>query len=170
MVVRDGLADIVDQLQSEVGDGTSPSQAASPSRRPSSADHTSPEEQAPGNPVGLSAASLDGQTSPSIEPESSLQVLLRLASGARFFRSADGRHFAQVPVGSRHEVYGLKSAAFRDWLIEGYFADCREVPSQWALPPRSGLARGAGTVRGGHAVGLYSRRPRRLGERFPLLP
>ncbi len=68
-----------------------------------------------------------------VEPERSLQVLLRLAAGARFFRSADGRLFAQVPVGSRHEIYGLKSTAFRDWLIEGHFADCREIPSHWAI-------------------------------------
>ena len=64
-----------------------------------------------------------GDASENAAPESSLQVLLRLASGARFFRSADGRLFAQVPVGSRHEIYGLKSAAFRDWLIGAYFAD-----------------------------------------------
>ncbi len=60
-------------------------------------------------------------------------MLLRLASGARFFRSSDGRHFARVPVGSRHEIYGLKSAAFRDWLIEGHFAECREIPSHWVI-------------------------------------
>ncbi len=67
------------------------------------------------------------------EREGSLQVLLRLASCARFFRSADGRFFAQVPVGSRHEIYGLKSTAFRDWLIEGHVVDCGEIPSQWTI-------------------------------------
>ena len=45
------------------------------------------------------------------------------------FRSADGRFFAQVPVGDRLEIYGLKSAAFRDWLIDGYLIDQPEPPS-----------------------------------------
>ncbi len=58
---------------------------------------------------------------------------MRLASGARFFRSSDGRLFAKVPVGSRHEIYGLKSTAFRDWLIAGHFANCLEIPSPWAI-------------------------------------
>ena len=41
----------------------------------------------------------------------------RLAAGVRLSRSADGRFFAQVPVENRDEIYGLKSASFRDWLI-----------------------------------------------------
>ena len=60
-------------------------------------------------------------------------MLLRLASDARFFRSSDGRLFAQVRVGSRLEIFGLKSTAFRDWLIEGHFADRHDIPSQWAV-------------------------------------
>jgi hypothetical protein len=63
-----------------------------------------------------------GEVSEKVEPESSLQVLLRVAANARYFRSADGRLFAEVPVESRHEVHGLKSAAFRDWLNKAYFA------------------------------------------------
>ena len=77
--------------------------------------------------------SANAEIKDNVEPEGSLQVLLRLASGARFFRSTDGRLFAQVPVGSRHEIYGLKSTAFRDWLIEGHFADGGEIPSQWTI-------------------------------------
>ena len=47
-----------------------------------------------------------------VDLESSINVLLRLASAARFFRSADGRLFAQVPVGQpprdlRAQVDGL---------------------------------------------------------------
>jgi hypothetical protein len=37
-----------------------------------------------------------------------VRVLLRIASAARLFRSADGRFYAQVPVGKRQEIYGLK--------------------------------------------------------------
>ena len=68
-----------------------------------------------------------------VEPEKSLEVLLRLAAGARFFRSAEGRLFARVPVDSRHEIHGLKSTPFRDWLIKGYFADRGEIPAQRSL-------------------------------------
>jgi len=92
-------------------------------------------EQAPDTSVETSVAdpSLNAQSSNTLEREGPVEVLLRLASGAGFFRSADGRLFAQVPVGSRHEIYGLKSAAFRDWLIEGYFADQGEIPSPWVI-------------------------------------
>ena len=55
------------------------------------------------------------------EGEGSLEVWLRLAPGALPFRSADGRFYARVPVGDRHEVHGLKSTALRDWLIDGYW-------------------------------------------------
>ncbi len=54
----------------------------------------------------------------SVEPASPGHILASLASGARLFRANDGRFFAQVPVGDRFEVYGLRSAAFRDWLID----------------------------------------------------
>jgi len=36
---------------------------------------------------------------------SEVEALLRLASNARTFRSADSRFHAQVPVGDRHEIY-----------------------------------------------------------------
>jgi hypothetical protein len=49
--------------------------------------------------------------------QSSVRVLTQLASGARLFRSADGHSCAQVRVGDRLEIYGLRSAGFRDWLI-----------------------------------------------------
>ena len=108
----------------ESSDGASPSQATPP------AGETTPCEQAPGDPKELSAPdpSANADIKGNVEAASSLQVLLRLASGARFFRSSDGRHFARVPVGSRLEIYGLKSAAFRDWLIEGHFSDRPSAP------------------------------------------
>jgi hypothetical protein len=69
----------------------------------------------------------------SFEQERRIEVLLRLAARAKLFRAADGRLHARVPVGNRHEIYGLRSAAFRDWLIEGYFADQNEPASDWAI-------------------------------------
>ena len=64
---------------------------------------------------------------------SSVRVLTRLASSARLFRSADGHFCAQVRVGDRLEIYGLRSAGFRDWLIDGYMIDQPEPPSNWAI-------------------------------------
>ena len=74
-----------------------------------------------------------------VEHVSPGQVLASLASGARLFRSNDGRFFAQVPVGDRFEVYGLKSAAFRDWLIDGYLVSQPEPPSQVAIRRAVGM-------------------------------
>jgi hypothetical protein len=68
-----------------------------------------------------------------LERPSLVQVLSRIASSARLLRSADGRFCAQVPVGDRSEIYGLKSAGFRDWLIDGYLVDQPEPPSSWAI-------------------------------------
>jgi hypothetical protein len=64
---------------------------------------------------------------------STVEALLRIASNARTFRSADGRFHAQVPVGDRHEIYGLKSTAFRDWLIDSYHGDSDQLPSAYAV-------------------------------------
>ncbi|MFI5455212.1 MAG: hypothetical protein ACHRXM_07140 [Isosphaerales bacterium] len=65
--------------------------------------------------------------------EGPAEVLLRLTANAGFLRSTDGRFYAQVSVGGRREIYTLKSAAFRDWLIDGYFRDRRELPSDWSM-------------------------------------
>ncbi len=62
-----------------------------------------------------------------------VEALLKLAESARFFRSADGRLHAQVPVDERQEIYGLTSAAFRDWLIESYRREHGELPPGGAV-------------------------------------
>jgi hypothetical protein len=51
----------------------------------------------------------------------------------RLFRSTDGRFSAQVDAGGRRDIYPLKSAALRDWLVDGYLREFREVPSDWSL-------------------------------------
>jgi hypothetical protein len=68
-----------------------------------------------------------------LERDGAVQILARLASTARLFRSADGHYCAQVPVGSRLEIFSLKSAGLRDWLIDGYLGHEPEPPSSWAL-------------------------------------
>jgi hypothetical protein len=67
------------------------------------------------------------------ESDGPVKVLLHLTETATFFRSIDGRGYAQVRLGGRRETLALKSAAFRDWLIDGYFRACREVPSDWSV-------------------------------------
>lgn len=58
---------------------------------------------------------------------------MKVAATARFFRSADGRLHAQVPVGDRQEIYALKSTGFRDWLIESYRCERGELPPAGAV-------------------------------------
>jgi hypothetical protein len=47
-----------------------------------------------------------------VERPSSVQVLSRLASTARLFRSSDGRFCAQVPAGDRFEITSLNRRLF----------------------------------------------------------
>ena len=61
--------------------------------------------------------------------ESAAEALFSVASTASYFRSPDGRFHAQVPVEDRHEVFGLKSPAFHDWLIESYRRDRGQLPA-----------------------------------------
>ena len=67
------------------------------------------------------------------ENEGPVEVLMRLAAGVQVFRSEDGRIFGQVPLGGRHEIFALKGTTFRDWLVNGYFVDRHELPSDWAV-------------------------------------
>ena len=85
------------------------------------------------------AASSIDETDHNVEHVSPVQLLASVASKATLFRSNDGRFFAQVPVGDRFEVYGLKSAAFRDWLIHGYLINQAEPPSQVAIRRAVGM-------------------------------
>ena len=62
-----------------------------------------------------------------------VEALLKTAALARFFRSADGRLHAEVPVDGRWEIYGLKSTAFRHWLIESYRCERGELPPAGAV-------------------------------------
>ena len=65
--------------------------------------------------------------------ENVVDGLLRVALAARFFRSADGQFHAKVPLKNRYAIVGLKSTAFRDWLIESFRSDRGHLPSDWAV-------------------------------------
>jgi energy-coupling factor transporter ATP-binding protein EcfA2 len=60
-------------------------------------------------------------------------LLFGLASSARFFRGADGRFHARVAVNGRQDIFGLKSKAFRDWLVDGYLSAYLKLPPQRAV-------------------------------------
>jgi hypothetical protein len=85
------------------------------------------------------APSAHGDAGNSADVEGPVKVLLRQAAGALLYRSGDGSIHVRVSVGGRHEVYGVRSGAFRDWLIGGYFAERREPPAPWAIARVVGL-------------------------------
>ena len=62
-----------------------------------------------------------------------VKELLRLTEDAVLLRSPDGCFYAHVSVGGRSETYPIRSAAFRDWLIAGYFRAWGELPSDWSI-------------------------------------
>src|SRR6476620_6354184 len=78
----------------------------------------SPNDEALGNPK---------------QHKGAVERLMSLTATAGLLGSTDGRFYARVAVGSRREVYDLKSASFRDWLIDGYIRAGHEVPSDWAI-------------------------------------
>ena len=61
------------------------------------------------------------------------ELLWGLASDALLFRGPDGRLHARVPLKGRQEIVGLKSTAFRDWLVDGYRSTYQKLPPQRAL-------------------------------------
>jgi hypothetical protein len=118
-------------VSADGSDGASPSQTLSPLSAISPGASSPPLEQTVGSALVFLVPKPAAREEPGrdLERVSSVPVLSRLAANARLFRSADGRFCAQVPVGDRLEIYQLKSAEFRDWLIDGYLIDQPEPPS-----------------------------------------
>ena len=81
----------------------------------------------------IAAAPSAEPTESSRRSEEPVKRLLRLTETVGLVRSTDGRSYARVLVGGRCETHALKSQAFRDWLIDGYFRASREVPSDWSM-------------------------------------
>ena len=61
------------------------------------------------------------------------ELLMGLATGLRVFRAGDGRFHVRVPVNARHEILGLRSNAFRDWLVDAYVSAYQKLPPQAAV-------------------------------------
>jgi hypothetical protein len=70
----------------------------------------------------------DGST-PGEVAASAAGGLARIAAQLRLFRSADGPLHVRVPVAGRDQLFGLKSAEFREWLTESVGAECGQLPS-----------------------------------------
>ncbi len=70
------------------------------------------------------------------DAESGVEMLLRVAGSAHYFRSSDGGVHARVRVGNRHETYRLKSLEFTDWLIESYRRERVDLPPPTAVGAR----------------------------------
>jgi hypothetical protein len=64
------------------------------------------------------------------ELDQEVDQLLYITVDARFFRSNEGYFHAEVTVSGRREILGLRSGAFRDWLVGEYLKAYRKLPSQ----------------------------------------
>jgi hypothetical protein len=62
-----------------------------------------------------------------------VKELMRLTATAGLFRATDGCFYAKVSAGRRRETLMIRSAAFRDWLIDGYYRACGDLASDWAI-------------------------------------
>ena len=78
-----------------------------------------------------------------------VERLMSLTATAVLSRSTDGRSHARVTAGERRETYALASAAFRDWLIDGYFRTYHEVPSEWSIRRTRGALEALARFEGG---------------------
>ena len=62
-----------------------------------------------------------------------IEMLLKLVACAGSPRGTDGRPFVRVPIQDRFEFYELKSAAFRNWLVDAYLDRCGKLPSRLTI-------------------------------------
>ncbi len=62
-----------------------------------------------------------------------IETMLKIVSCVQLSRGADGQTFARVPIQDRFEFYEVRSAAFRNWLVDAYFDQCKEPPSKLAI-------------------------------------
>ena len=104
------------------------------------------------------------------DDETMEEALLRVASAARLFRLADGRFQALVGVGDRQEIHGLKSKAFRDWLITCYLGIRGVLPSDGARPRSFGARDPYAVPRWRRANGVRARGTRERDVRRGVLP
>jgi hypothetical protein len=65
--------------------------------------------------------------------QNQVQVLLSLAGDIMLFHAADMEPYAEIPVKQHREVLGIKSEAFKSWLLYAYFTRTRSAPSEQAL-------------------------------------
>jgi hypothetical protein len=97
-------------------------------------------ETSPPTPSGDAKAATPPPSSTSTESgESQAQMLLRLASVATFFHSADGRAYASVPINGHVETHEFRSSGFKQWLTHAFFLEQRKPPSSDAMQGARGV-------------------------------
>ena len=86
------------------------------------------------------------------------ELLFGLAACAPLVRAADGRLHARVPVNGRQEIYGLKSPAFRNWLIDRYRSVVRKLPPSGLCGAWSRRSKHALSFEDSHSAGVRAGR------------
>jgi hypothetical protein len=92
----------------------------------------SQEGGAPGSP-DRSAAKGDR------DRETHAEVLLRLASAATLYHTAEGRAYVEVPVAGHRENHEVRSAGFRRWLTRAFYEEQGRPPSSEAMQSALGV-------------------------------
>jgi hypothetical protein len=99
-------------------------------------ERTGPSEARSGNSdrAGDARVASDGAgAEKQSEGTRSAELLMGLVEGARIFRAADGRFHARVAIEGQNELIGLRSKAFRDWLVDRYVSAYRKLPPSRAV-------------------------------------
>jgi hypothetical protein len=99
-------------------------------------ERTGPSEARSGNSdrAGDARVASDGAgAEKQSEGTRSAELLMGLVEGARIFRAADGRFHARVAIEGQNELIGLRSKAFRDWLVDRFVSAYRKLPPSRAV-------------------------------------
>lgn len=89
--------------------------------------------------VGGLVAAQEGVGEGKVGFETQSQALIRLAAGAEFFRTEDGKLFTSVPLDGHQEIHLIRSSSFRRWLTRAFFAESGGPPSADAMQSALGV-------------------------------
>ena len=86
--------------------------------------------------VGVRVGSLDGAiagTEGSSRGPTQADILIELAGAADLFHTPDGDGYADLEIDGHRETWGLRTKAFRRWLVRRFFEASQRAPSSEAL-------------------------------------
>jgi hypothetical protein len=105
-----------------------------------------PPEPTPNRAGESPAAPVDqpDQDSPPAAPskdayETQAQMLLRIASSAALYHTAEGRAYASVPINGHTENHEVRSRGFGHWLKHAFYAEQGKPPSSEAMQGALGI-------------------------------